>query len=105
STYGVGELLVNNNVYSKNKKTIPVEIVVEILKNERADQYEIYPNTMLDVDLLSFKTELGEYYYNIPIPTNRTHYENLINYAKKIKDWATYYKLKQEFADLRPRDA
>ena len=42
---------------------------------------------------------------NVPIPVDRSHYEALVKHYKRSKDWTTYFKLKDEIPDLRPRDA
>lgn len=42
---------------------------------------------------------------DVPIPVDRSHYEALVKYYKRAKDWATYFRLKEEVPDLRPRDA
>ena len=42
---------------------------------------------------------------DVPIPVNRNHYEALVKHYKRTKDWTTYFKLKEEIPDLRPRDA
>ena len=39
------------------------------------------------------------------VPTDRAHFDALVKYYKRQKNWERYFYLKQNFPDLRPRDA
>lgn len=41
----------------------------------------------------------------IKIPVNKKHYQDLLKYFSKNKNWSNYFQLKDMFPDIRPRDA
>ena len=101
-----GELLVNNTVIKLGRgRSLSVESEVEIRLNRGPSQVEIERDTMLDVELLDFTSHIGENFANVPVPTDRNHFNALVSYYKRAKNWERYYYLKQNFPDLRPRDA
>jgi len=107
--FTVGEYLVASSVVHTKTGNIPVETELEVLVNHGADRIEIDPkhNIQLDVDYLDIKTSLGERYNRIPVMTNRQHFDELTRYYSqvKVKDWTKFFYLKNNIADLRPRDA
>ena len=42
---------------------------------------------------------------NVPVPVDRDHYNNLIKYFSKTKNWDRYFYMKNTFPDLRQPDA
>ena len=105
--FQVGEFLVNNSVYHGKKEITPVEMGLEVLKNHGASTYPIDEknDVHLDVNLLDMKTSSGDLLFNVPVPTNRQHFNDLSKYYSKQKDWLKFFYLKNNMADLRPRDA
>lgn len=104
--FQTGEVLVNNTAIKLGRgKSLSVESSIEIKANHGASQVEIEKGTYLDVDLLDFTSHIGENFGNVPVPTDRAHFNALVNYYKRAKNWERYYYLKQNFPDLRPRDA
>ena len=59
----------------------------------------------MDVEYLDFTSHLGEMFNHVPVPTDRSHFNELVKYYKRQKNWERYFYLKQNFPDLRPRDA
>lgn len=106
-----GEFLVNNTAYTHQRtKTVPVEAEVTILKNHGPGQIEIARDgdgdpVLLDVDYVDITTTFSGTIMNIPVPTNRGHYDALIKYYGRVKNWERMFFLKNTFMDLRPRDA
>lgn len=101
-----GELLVNNTAIKLGRgKSLSVESEVEIRANHGPSQVEIENGTLMDVELLDFTSHIGENFGNVPVPTDRNHFNALVSYYKRAKNWERYYYLKQNFPDLRPRDA
>lgn len=107
SSYQVGEYLVNNSVLHHSKGNVSIETEVEVLRNYGSDKVLIDEehNIELDVDVLDIQDSFGDVIRDVCFPTNRTHFNDLLKYCSRVKDWKTYFRLKNEFADLRPRDA
>jgi hypothetical protein len=41
----------------------------------------------------------------VPVPVDREHFSSLIKYYKNQKNWKLFFQLKNNYPDLRPRDA
>ena len=93
------------DVYKRQGKSLSVESEVEIIKNRGPGAIEIEKNTFLDVEYLDFTSHIDEMFAQVPVPTNRGHFNDLVRYYKRNKNWERYFYLKQNFPDLRPRDA
>lgn len=101
-----GEILVNNSAIKIGRgKTLSVESEVTIKLNHGPDKVEIEEGAMLDVERLTFVTHLGEIFNRVPVPTDRAHFDAVVKYYRRTKNWDRYFYLKQTFPDLRPRDA
>jgi len=107
ATVQTGELLIMNSVFHSGRGHVPVETEVEVLKNRPGQKLLIDPNNdvSLDVDYLDLRLSLGADLEMVPFATNKPHLDSLIKYYAKNKQWDLYYKLKNDIADLRPRDA
>lgn len=108
SDYTVGEILVNNSAVQLPKGIISVEQEVEIVElADHSEQVLIDPKekVYLEVVRANLKNSLGEIYVGIPLPVDRDHYTALVKYYGKIQDWVTYFNLKNNYPDLRPRDS
>lgn len=107
SVFTAGEFLVNNTVYHHRKGTISVEMELEVLKNHGPDrilidkEHDVY----LDVNFLDIQDSFGDIITRVASPTNRTHFDQLVKHYARMKNWRQMYELKNNFADLRPRDA
>jgi hypothetical protein len=105
-TFGPGEILVNSVAIKMGRnKSLAVECEVEIQANYGHSQVEIEQGLMLDVDYVRFTTSDGNIYNDVPIPTDRAHFNDLIKHYKSKKNWERFFYMKQTFPDLRPRDA
>lgn len=106
-SFTVGEFLVNNAVYHSNKGNISIEMELEVLRNRGADRILIdeQHDVWLDVDRLDVKDSFGNVYAQVPMPTNRQHFDELTKYYGRAKNWERYFFLKNNIADFRPRDA
>lgn len=108
ATYTVGEHFVNNGSVDmgKDKKMLSVEERVTISKlSQDTDLIEITPGVDLEVRYATLTNDYLDQYVDIPLPEDKNHYQGLIKYFQKRKDWVPYFKLKNEFPDLRPCDA
>lgn len=106
--YQVGELLVSNGATELGKgEMLSVEEEVEVMKTSLTTQAITIDHdrgVTLDVWLMDLKSSYG-YYTDVAVPADRGHWEQLIKWYAKQKEWATYFHLKNMYADLRPRDA
>jgi len=105
--YQAGEYLVNNNVYHHDHGILSVEAEVEVIKNHGPSRilidetHQVY----LDINRLDIETSLGEYIPDVQFATDRHHLDQLLKYYAKMRQWSVYFNLKNNIADLRPRDA
>lgn len=104
-SYQTGELLVNNSAVKLGPNMLSVEANIEVLDNLGADQVKVDNEVNLDVDVINFKTSIGDTYKDIKIPTDMDHFNKLIKHYSKNKNWERMFFLKTNFPDLRPRDA
>ena len=105
-SFQAGEILVNNTAIKLGKgKSLSVESEVTIRANRGPSQIEIEKGIFMDVEHLDFTSHLGEMFNHVPVPTDRSHFNELVKYYKRQKNWERYFYLKQNFPDLRPRDA
>lgn len=100
-----GELLVNNQAMQINKNMLSVEAEVEVVRNGGSDQIFIDKGVELDIDYIDIKDNYGHVFSRVMSPTNRDHYNALVKYYARIKNWERMFFLKNSFVDLRPRDA
>lgn len=100
-----GETLVNNNMLKLNSKQIlSVEATVKVIDARGTRMEKIGRDGEFEVQELMIRTPYdGEHL--VLVPTDKGHYDQLIKHFKRIKDWVNFYKLQQQYADLRPRDA
>lgn len=104
--FQVGELLVCNNTVELGDDMLSVEEEVEVMmvsapKNIVIDKES---GAEMEVVYMDLQSSYG-YHSSVPVPTDRDHWENLIKWFAKQKNWSKYFLLKKAYADLRPRDA
>lgn len=103
--YQAGEFLINNNSFKWGKFSLPVESEIEVVKNSSIEPKVIENNVSLDVSYISFDDSFQRRYDRVPVPVNKEHYNDLIKYYGRKKNWEVYFHLKNDYVDLRPRDA
>lgn len=105
--YQVGEFLVNNGVFHHRKGTVPVETELEVLRNRGTSviRFDEEHQVDLHLELLDLEDTFGTILTNVPVPTNREHFESLKKWYGSAKKYKPYFALKNNYADLRPRDA
>lgn len=103
--FQIGEFLINNNSFKWGKLSLPVESEIEIIKNTSVKTINLDDSAILEVTFIDFEDTFQRRYERVPVPINKDHYNSLIKYYAKKKNWETYFHLKNDFADLRPRDA
>ncbi|MBL1322195.1 MAG: AAA family ATPase [Methylophaga sp.] len=104
----VGEHLINNSAIAMGRIHMHPEQRVEVISVE--------PSTSV-IDLDSNDSGITLHVYNLTvltdyeeeielkIPVDMSSFNKLIKYFGKKKDWSNYFYLKNNFADLRPKDA
>lgn len=106
--YTVGEILVNNSAIQLPKGMISVEQEVEIIAlNDKTEMVLIDPKQQVFLEVIhaDLETSLGEIYRGVPLPVDKEHFTALTKYYGRIKEWVTYFNLKNNYPDLRPRDS
>lgn len=100
-----GEHLVNNSMFQRGKTAFSVEEEVTVVEvNSTTDFCEIEPGVHLEYRLCHLCSDFAVM-TDVMVPVDRDHYINLIKWYAKRKDWQKYYFLKNNFPDLRQRDA
>lgn len=104
--FTTGESLINNSAIEKGRDMLKVEQEVTIVSQGR-DTHPIFiaPGVELEVRYTTLETSTGGIFRDMPIPVDRNHHQALIKHYAREKAWATYFKLKQKFPDLRQPDA
>jgi hypothetical protein len=103
--YGAGEFLVNNHAIPLGRNMLAVEEEIEILAAVPGTRKITLPdNGELEVRDYQIRTRLGRY-ETVSLPVDRNHHSALLKYYQKQKNWPIYYQLKEQYPDLRPRDA
>ncbi len=107
-----GEIVINNSAVIVGKTMLRVEQQFKIAKIDSTptqfniDQddpsaiMDIYEAVLVPPNSLSQSTGI-----TVRIPANRDHYKALIDFYSKHKKWRQYYHLKNNYPDLRPKDA
>lgn len=100
-----GETLASNNAARFGKYAMSIEDEITILSVEdQTDTVDFPQGATLEVRQALIEDAYDQQ-YRIPLPVDREHYAELVKYFKRVKNWQAYFKLKQQFPDLRQRDA
>lgn len=110
-----GECLINNSSAKIGKNTLPAEstvTVVAVHANSFVEVDEDDPTVKLEVQnlVLSYGSLDGisgeiPVEFSARVPVDQEHYQALIKYYAKMKKWSIHFALKENYMDLRPRDA
>lgn len=102
----VGEFLVNNSMVQLRNHTMSVSEELEVLRVGTDTEFvDVTDDSALEVRRMDLQNRYGHTYYDVKVPVDRNHYEQLLKYFKNNKRWRTYYQLKNGYPDLRQRDA
>lgn len=103
--YMEGEELINNGMVKLSKvDRLSVEQEVTIKTRGRGIEHTLPDGTTIDCIQVELDTGYGGTHW-VLLPTDPTHYDELLRYYKKQKAWSMFYYLKENFPDLRPKDA
>lgn len=101
-----GEFLVNNSAIQLKERMMTVEEELTVVsRGKDIIDVPIQGDVSLKVRSYDLESRIGEILPNILIPVDRGHFDELLRYYKRIKNWPKYYYLKNTYPDLRPRDA
>lgn len=103
--FQVGDVLISNSAMRLGKFQISVEDELHVDWTDSQTEFiQIGPDAQLEVRSAILVNSYGD---NIKakLPVDRNHYANLVKYYGKCKAWTTYYNLKNNYPDLRARDA
>jgi hypothetical protein len=104
--YTKGELLVNNSAIRHGNSMLSVEEQVAVMDCEpKTEKVILEPNVELEIRYMDLETRLGVIFLRVPVPVDRSHFDALVKYYARKKDWRTYFELKNTYPDLRPHDA
>jgi hypothetical protein len=103
--FTVGELLVNNSAIRVGKSMLSVDEEVEIIQQDyKPTKVKILDSEYLDILKTDLKTRT-RIVRDIDVPIDQKHYADLIRYSQRLKNWNMYFNLKNNYPDLRQRDA
>lgn len=102
--YQVGDKLISNTALQLTEGNISVEEPITIMRVDDSTTTVNVGGGKLEVRYMDLETPFG-YYKDVPVPVDRNHYDQLIKHFARQKDWISYFQLKNNHPDLRPRDA
>lgn len=106
SSYTLGERLINNNAIQFKNDVMSVEEEVQIVRlSDVTEMLEIDPGVDLEIRHADLRNKFGNVYTDVPLPEDKNHFNALIKFYQKDKNWNRYFHLKNTYPDLRPRDA
>lgn len=106
SSYTLGEQLINNNAIQFKSDMLSVEEEVQIVRlSDFTEMVEIGVGVDLEVRRADLRNKFGSVYTDVPLPEDKNHFNALIKFYQKDKNWNRYFHLKNTYPDLRPRDA
>jgi hypothetical protein len=106
--YTVGEFLVNNSAIRLGSSMMSVEEEVTITRIEPNTEKHLIDedeDIWLEVYRCDLQSRVGGLWTGIPLPVNRPYFAELIKYFTRKKKWHSMYHLKNNYPDLRQRDA
>jgi ATP-dependent exoDNAse (exonuclease V) alpha subunit len=107
--FSVGEILINNSGLAIGKTFLRVEqeLVVQsvdtTIHSVTIDEDD--SNTVLHVYTIVAGNTAGSLGITLHVPADPDHFKELMKHYARQKNWSPYYKLKNNYPDLRPRDA
>ena len=104
--YVEGEFLVNNSAVRLKNYMLSVEEEVQIIAlSSTTTTIDFADDLKMDIREATITSRVGGTFSGVKLPVDRNHYSNLVDYFAKKKNWAPFFDLKNNYPDLRPRDA
>jgi GTPase SAR1 family protein len=106
STYIEGERLINNSAVTLKTCMLSVEEEVTITNlSLLTEMVEIEDGVFLECRRATLTTDYHGSYDDVMLPEDKAHFNQLVKHYQQQKRWPMYYKLKNNYPDLRPRDS
>lgn len=109
--YCIGEPLVNNNAVNVGRNMIRVEEEV-VIRHQGSDilvanlgKDTVGQPITMEYRECTLETAFGSQIHRVKVPVDRDHFLALMKYFAQRKAWAKHFHLKENYVDLRPRDA
>lgn len=103
--FTAGEELISNTAVRFGKHALRVEDEITIKEVSPATaMHSLEEDVELEVRYAIITTAFGEE-ISVALPVDRNHFNALVKYYKKVKNWRLFYQLKNNYPDLRQRDA
>lgn len=102
--FQVGDRLISNSALQLSTGNISVEEPVTIIRIDDEITTVMKGRGDLQVRYMDLETAFNTF-CDVPVPIDKTHFDQLIKHYAKQKDWFSYFELKNKHPDLRPRDA
>lgn len=100
-----GDEVISNSAIRVGKFQISVEDELHVTwVSDGTEWEELAPGAQLEVRQANLQNSFGDN-IKVRMPVNREHFNQLVAYYRKAKNWTVYYKLKNNYPDLRQRDA
>lgn len=105
--YVVGEQLISNAATQMNdRESLSIEQGITVMDvASMTTARRISGDVYLECREMTLMTDFGSTFTDVPVPVDKDRYHQLVKYFAREKDWPTYFKLKQQYPDLRPRTA
>ena len=104
--FTAGEILVNNTAVIRGKERISVEEEVEVIRiDDFITDTQVSDDASFQVRRADIKTKFNGMMYDVEIPVDMDHFSKLRNWYKNQKKWSEYFKMNEQYPDLRMREA
>lgn len=105
-SFGKGEFLVSNTALRLNSLMLKIEEEVEIIEESPlTEMADVTSDIQLEFRRTTLQNRYGTQYRDVMVPVDREYFTKLIKWFQKQKLWNRYFFLKNNFPDLRQRDA
>ena len=102
--FETGETLVNASAFTRGQVNFKVEEEIYVVENPYEESVQKVQGTEFDTYELKIRTKKG-IVADVLVPSDPNHFQQLIKHFQREKNWSGYFYLKQQFPDLRPKDA
>ncbi len=110
SAFQPNEKLVNNSAIQLKEAMLSVEAGVEVLRHHGSSMVHIdrIDGQKIEIEVNHYDLQAsscGQLFKDVMVPIDREHFSELVRYYGRARIWERHFFLKENFADLRPRDA
>lgn len=105
--YQVGEQLISNSSVQLTKGGVRLSIQEEVeIKSVSPTTVMVNVSEGVDMEVrkVTLRTRIGST-LQCMLPVDRDYFAQLVQHFSSVKDWVTYFHLKETYPDLRQRDA